>query len=74
TGLLLYMQASDSFIGAMTMISVGANMLQMFAPILLERFPQRKRILTVLRVVLQVFNILVIGFIPIFPIAQQGKL
>lgn len=74
TGLLLYMQASDSFIGAMTMISVGANMLQVLAPMLLERFPRRKKILTVLRVVLQVFNILIIGFIPIFPIAQRAKL
>ncbi|MEG0768097.1 MAG: hypothetical protein RR482_10300, partial [Clostridia bacterium] len=46
TGLLLYMKASDSFIGAMSMVSVAANMLQIFAPILLERFPKRRRILT----------------------------
>ena len=45
TGLLILMNASDSFIGSMSMISTAANMLQLFAPILLERFEHRKKLL-----------------------------
>ena len=42
-GLLLLLHADDAFIGAMSMISSGANMLQAFAPLLLERFPKDEK-------------------------------
>ena len=74
TGLLLLMNADDSFIGSMTMIATAANMLQLFAPLLLERFARRKRLLLTLRLVMQVFNVLLIGLIPIFPAARQARL
>ena len=74
TGMLLLMNADDSFIGNMTMIAVAVNMLQLFAPLLLERYASRKRLLMRLRWILFAINILFIGLIPLFPIAQQAKL
>ena len=74
TGLLILMNADDSFIGSMTMIATAANMLQLFAPLLLERFERRKKLLVTLRLVMQVFNVLVIGLIPLFPAPQQARL
>lgn len=74
TGLLLLMNADDAFIGAMSMISSGANMLQCLAPLILERFPKRKKLLVALRTVILFFNVLFLGVIPLFPIAQQARL
>ena len=66
SGLLLLLNANDSFIGTASMIGTAANMLQ--------RFPRRRTMLTVLRAVMYLINILLIGLIPIFPLTQQGKL
>ncbi len=74
TGLLLLMNADDAFMGTITMISTAANMLQMFAPLLLERFKQRKKILIAMRGLLYLLNIVLVGIAPLFPIAQQSKL
>ena len=74
TGLLLLLQADDGFIGTMSMISSGANMLQLFAPLLMERFPRRKKLLIFLRLAIMFFNIVLLGLIPLFPIGQQAKL
>lgn len=74
TGLLLLMDADDGFIGTMSMIGVAANMVQMFAPLLLERFSRRKPLLMAMRATTMVINILVIGLIPLAPVAQQSKL
>ena len=74
TGLLILMNADDSFIGSMTMIATAANMLQLFAPLLLERFERRKKLLVLMRLVMQVFNVLLIGLIPLFPVPQQARL
>ena len=74
TGLLLNMGAEDGFIGKMTMISVSANLLQMFAPLLLERFPKRKKLLMAGRAAIMFINIIFIGVIPLFPVAQQLRL
>ncbi len=74
TGLLLLLHADDAFIGAMSMISSGANMLQAFAPLLLERFPRRKGLLIGLRSAIMFFNVLFLGLIPLFPIGQQARL
>jgi hypothetical protein len=45
TGLFLYVGADDSFIGAISMVTFGANLLQLLAPLLLERFSSRKKLL-----------------------------
>lgn len=74
TGLLLLMNADDAFIGSMSMISSAANMLQMFAPLLLERFPRRKKLLIILRCVIMFFNVLFLGLIPLFPVGRQVRL
>lgn len=74
TGYLLLLNADDAFIGTMTMISTAANMLQFLAPIFLERFQHRKLLLTVLRAVLYLINVVFIGVIPLFPAENQFKL
>lgn len=74
TGLLLLMDADDSFIGTMSMIGVAANMAQMFAPLLLERFTQRKKLLMTVRAITMVINILVVGLIPLAPVPHQAQL
>jgi len=74
TGLLIYLNADDGFIGTMSMISTAANMLQCLSPLLLERFPKRRTMLTLLRTVLYMINVLMIGLIPLFPVGQQAKL
>ena len=74
TGLLLLMDADDNFIGTMSMIGVAANMAQMFAPLLLERFTQRKKLLMTVRAITMVINILVVGLIPLAPVPHQAQL
>ncbi|MBE5765904.1 MAG: MFS transporter [Clostridiales bacterium] len=74
TGLLLLMQADDGFIGLMSMLGTAINMFQMFAPLILERFEKRKKILLTLSAISQTLNILLIGLIPLFPIGHQGQL
>lgn len=74
TGLLLLMNVDDAFMGLMTMVPFATNILQMFAPLLLERFPRRRTLLTVLRAVMMALNMLIVGLIPIFPVAYQSKL
>ena len=74
TGLLIILNADDGFIGTMSMISTAANMLQCLSPILLERFPKRRTMLTVLRAILYFINVLMIGLIPLFPVGHQAKL
>ena len=74
TGFLLLMNADDAFIGTMTMIATATNMLQFFAPLLLERFSRRKGLLTGLRGLLYLLNVLFVGLIPLFPAASQARL
>lgn len=74
TGFLLLVNASDAFIGTMTMIATAANMLQFIAPLLLERFPKRKKLLTSLRGAMYLLNVVFIAVIPLFPAANQLKL
>ncbi len=74
TGLLILMNADDAFIGTMTMISTSANMLQLVAPLLLERFPRRRKILTAMRGAVYFFNVVFIGLTPLFPFDQQTRL
>ena len=74
SGLLVYINAEDSFIGTATMIATSVNMLQLFSPLLLERFPRRRALLSSLRGLQHLINILFIGLIPLFPVGHQAKL
>ena len=74
TGFLLLLNADDAFIGTVTMIATAANMLQFVAPLFLERFKHRKVLLTTLRGILYLINVLFIGLIPLFPVGSQFKL
>jgi hypothetical protein len=74
TGFLLLLNADDAFIGSMSMIATAANMLQFLAPLLLERFPRRKAMLTVLRGILYILNVAFVCVIPLFPVGAQFKL
>ncbi len=74
TGLLLLLNADDGFIGTLSLISSGANMLQLFAPLLMERFPKRKTLMIWMRAIILFMNIVVLGLTPIMPVGQQGRL
>lgn len=74
TGFLLLLKADDAFIGTMTMIATAANMLQFFAPLLLERFSRRKGMLTALRGILYALNVAFVALIPLFPAGDHVKL
>ncbi len=74
TGLLLYMNADDAFIGVIAMITFACNILQILSPLLLERFPKRKRLLMGVRAGIMTLNIAVIGITPLLPLPQAARL
>ncbi len=74
TGLLITLQAEDAFVGLMTMLTFGANLLQLFVPFVLERFDKRKPLLLALKVTAHLVNIVFIGLIPFLPSALYSKL
>ena len=74
TGLLLLLGADDAFIGLMSIFSIGANTLQILSPLLLERFPRRKRLLLGLRWANLAINIVGIGLLPFLPASQSIRL
>lgn len=74
TGLLIVLQADDAFVGLITMLTFGANLLQLFSPFILERFERRKPLLIAIRVLIHLINIAFIGLIPFMPIAAQTRL
>jgi MFS family permease len=74
TGLLLLLNADNGFFGLMTIITFSVNLLQLFAPFVLERFERRKKLLISLRVMLHAINIVLIGLIPLIPADNQARL
>lgn len=74
TGIMLLLGADDGFVGLMSMFVYAANCLQILSPLVLEHFPQRKKLLILMRLIIQFINILFIGAIPFFPLAQQARL
>lgn len=74
TGIMLLLNADDGFIGLMSMIVFAANCLQVVSPILLERFTSRKKLVIIMRLIIQFINIIFIGIIPFFPVENQAKL
>lgn len=74
TGLLLLMHADDSFMGLVTMVGFIGNLLQIFSPILLERFQSRKTLLIASRAIIYFFNIIIISAIPLMGFTDRTKL
>lgn len=74
TGLMLLLNADDSFIGLMGIFTYAANTLQCLAPLLLERFASRKKLLISMRLVMFFFNIVSLGLVPLLPAGEQMKL
>jgi len=74
TGFLLLLNADDAFMGLVTMAAFAGNMLQILSPLLLERFPSRKKILISARCVIYALNVIFIGIIPFFRFSDAIKL
>ncbi len=74
TGLLLLLNAGDGLIGFIAMLGYLGNMLQVFSPLLLERFQQRKRFLIGVRIALYLLNVVTIGLIPFLPASDGLRL
>ncbi len=74
TGLLLAAGADDIFIGYVQMATTFCGILQFFAPLILERMKRRKPYLLVMRTLYHVFNIIIIGIIPLLPIPKAWAL
>lgn len=74
TGFLLLLNADDNFMGFVALTGFVGSILQIFSPILLERFEKRKNFLIAIRAVIYFFNIIVIGLIPKLPAAYGVKL
>lgn len=73
-GLLIILQADDAFIGLVTMLTFGANLLQLVTPMLLERFKRRKKVLMLARGLAYLLNIAFIGLIPYLPASSHSRL
>lgn len=74
TGLMLYMGASDIYIGSITIVTSICTFLQLFAPLIIERWERRKNILIVLRGIMYFLNIICLGIIPILPFSPLARL
>lgn len=74
TGLLLVLQADDAFVGLINILVFSANLLQLFTPMILERFDRRKTILIITRVIIHLINIVFTGLLPFMPAATHTRL
>lgn len=73
TGLLLFLNASTIQIGLVNIIAYVCNILQLFAPLFLERFSSRKRMLVIVRILNHILNIVLIGLLSILPAAESFR-
>ncbi|MBE6541766.1 MAG: MFS transporter [Ruminococcaceae bacterium] len=71
TGLLLEMNASETYISYLNMMITVCGFLQFVAPIFLEKMKKRKTFLIVSRIIYHIFNIILVGIIPIMPAEQN---
>jgi hypothetical protein len=74
TGFLLLLNADDAFIGLVTVVAMAGNVLQVLSPMLLERFPNRKKLLIYTRISIHSIDIVLIGLIPYLLSADSTKL
>lgn len=71
TGMLLYLDATTVQIGLVNILSYICNLLQLFAPLLLERFAHRKKLLIATFILIRVLNIVCISLATLLPVAGQ---
>lgn len=74
TSLMLAMGADDIFIGYVSAALTFVGLFQFFSPMLLSRFPKKKNFLIGSRAVYHFLNIVVMGGLPLLPIAAGTKL
>ena len=74
TSLMLAMGASDTYIGYVTAFTSLSGIVQIFAPLILEKLPRRKGLLLTAKIIYYLLDIAVIGVIPLLPISQTSKL
>ena len=73
TGLLLLMDATTVEIGMISIIANICNTLQIFSPLLLERFRRRKPLLIASRAIIHLVNVVLIGLVAVLPVESQPK-
>ena len=74
TSLMLAIGASEAYIGYTGTIASICGLFQFLSPLIMERFPRRKGLITLLRSLYYFLNIVVIGILPLLPIANKLKL
>lgn len=80
TGLILLMLRNESvakqnsFLGIITIVSLACGLTQFISPLIMERFKKRKSILLYLRAVYHLFNIILLGVVPVLPVSLDTKL
>ncbi len=73
TGLLLLLNVETAQLGLINIIANFCNLLQLFSPLLLERFASRKRLLIAARTIIHVLNIAMIGLAANLPIDTRVR-
>jgi Na+/melibiose symporter-like transporter len=74
TGMLLMMHADNAFMGLLSLGGTLANTLNILSPLILEKFPSRKKMLIAVRCFIYFLYIVVVGAVPLFGIADSSKL
>ena len=74
TTLMLAMGADDIFIGYVSAALTFVGLFQFFSPMLLSKVPRRKKLLIASRILYHFLNIVVMGGLPLLPIATGTKL
>jgi Na+/melibiose symporter-like transporter len=74
TGLMLEMGARDGYISAVTVAITICGFAQFFSPLLLERMKKRKLFLLIMRALYHLFNVVMIGVIPLLPLQRNATL
>ena len=74
TSLMLAIGASETYIGYATAFASLSGIIQLFAPLILEKLPRRKELLLAAKSIYYLLDIVVIGIVPLLPIGQTLKL
>lgn len=79
TSLILFMLedadtvTQNNYLGTISMMGFALGLTQLIAPLIMERFHKRKRLLLILRCFYHLLNIVLIGFVPVMPISGAAK-
>ncbi len=74
TGFLLAMGIDIVNIGIISTITLITGFFNVFSPMFLNRFKQRKKVLLITRFIYHVVNILGVTFLPFVPLSVDGKI